>query len=49
VWSAGPVLFAPGERGTFDETAVKDPSIVYHEGRWHLFYTARGQGKYSLG
>lgn len=20
-----------------------------HEGRWHLFYTARGQGRYSLG
>lgn len=45
----GPALFSPGAPGRFDETAVKDPSIVFHGGRWHLFYTARGQGRYSLG
>ena len=43
-----PVL-DPGKSGDFDETAVKDPSIVFYGGRWHLFYTARGNQKYSLG
>ncbi|MBL0158383.1 MAG: hypothetical protein IPP47_14960 [Bryobacterales bacterium] len=48
-WSAGPVLLAPGPHGAFDETAVKDPSIVFHNNAWHLFYTARGRGQYTLG
>ena len=39
--SAEPVLSA-GPNGTFDEIAVKDPSVVYYEGAWHVFYTARG-------
>jgi hypothetical protein len=48
-WSAGPVQLAPGPAGTFDETAVKDPSVVRYGDRWHVFYTARGQGRYTLG
>jgi hypothetical protein len=48
-WTAGPVLLSPGPPDGFDGTAVKDPSIVFHGGRWHLFYTARGQGRYSIG
>jgi len=39
----------PGAAGSFDATAVKNPSIIYAEGQWHLFYTARGNGRYSLG
>lgn len=42
-------VFSFGPEGSFDETAVKDPSIVYADGHWHLFYTARGRGDYSLG
>ena len=42
-------MLSPGPAGSFDATAVKDPSIVFAEGQWHLFYTARGNGKYSLG
>ena len=49
VWVTEAPLFSAGSRGSFDETAVKDPSIVFHGGLWHVFYTARGQGKYSLG
>lgn len=49
VWNAGPVLLAPGPAGSFDETAVKDPSVVQFQKRWHVFYTARGQGRYALG
>ena len=48
-WRAEGILLEHGSAGTFDETAVKDPSIVCHEGRWHLFYTARSQGGYSIG
>ena len=42
-------MLSPSVKGSFDATAVKDPSIVYAEGNWRLFYTARGNGKYSLG
>lgn len=48
-WRLGPVLLAPGPASAFDETAVKDPSIVRHDGAWHLFYTARGEGQYRTG
>ena len=48
-WRLGGVLLAPGPKGSFDETAVKDPSIVRHGGRWHVFYTARGRGRYATG
>jgi len=44
----GPV-FLPGPAGTFDEVAVKDPSVVFLQGRWHVFYTARGRGEYATG
>lgn len=50
---SGPVL-SPGPEGAFDEAAVKDPSIVYHDGQYHMFYTSKpkkGGGEYqdSLG
>ena len=48
-WRADGVLLDHGPAGTFDETAVKDPSIVCHGGRWHLFYTARFKDGYSIG
>ena len=48
-WAVGPALLLPGVPGTFDETAVKDPSVVCHGGTWHVFYTARGQGRCSIG
>jgi hypothetical protein len=48
-WTVGPVLFEAGAGGGFDSVAVKDPSIVRYEGRWHLFYTARDRANYTLG
>ena len=48
-WSARAPLLEPGPPGTFDETSVKDPSIVRQAGKWHLFYTARGRDQYSIG
>ncbi|CAN5480833.1 hypothetical protein BH11ARM2_BH11ARM2_07400 [soil metagenome] len=43
------VVLAPGPKGWFDETAVKDPSVVRFGRKWHVFYTARGGGRYTIG
>lgn len=48
-WIVSPPLFQPGPADAFDETAVKDPSIVFFEGQWHLFYTARSRHEYGIG
>ena len=48
-WIVGPVILEPGPEGSFDSVAVKDPSIVRYDGRWHLFYTARDPENYTLG
>lgn len=49
VWSMEYLVLDRGAPGSFDSTAVKDPSIVQFESRWYLFYTARGNQKYSIG
>jgi hypothetical protein len=43
-WKADARCFLDGETGTFDDMAVKDPSIVYYNGNYHLFYTGRDVG-----
>lgn len=48
-WKIGSPVFEKGQSGAFDETSVKDPSIVYYDNTWHLFYTARGNGEYTTG
>ncbi|MHC4200237.1 MAG: non-reducing end alpha-L-arabinofuranosidase family hydrolase [Planctomycetota bacterium] len=49
VWTVEAPLLLPGPKGEFDEVAVKDPTIVRHGGKWHLFYTARGRDEYTTG
>lgn len=49
VWKLHHPILSPGPSGSFDEVAVKDPSIVFFEGRWHLFYTARSLTEYTTG
>ena len=44
VWRVGEPVFTASEGGGFDNTSVKDPSIVYYNGKWHLFYTVFGDG-----
>lgn len=46
-WSISDPIFEKGANGSFDETAVKDPSIVFFNNSWHLFYTARGNKEYT--
>ncbi len=49
-WKVGPTpLLEYGPSRSFAETAVKDPSVVYADNAWHLFFTARGMGNYSIG
>lgn len=48
-WKVGAPVLEPGPPGSFDETAVKDPSVVYFEEQWHVFYTARGNREYTTG
>jgi hypothetical protein len=40
-WKIDPRCFQDGPSGSFDDIAVKDPSIVYSGGSYHLFYTGR--------
>lgn len=42
-WLVNKVVFTPGPKGSFDAVAVKDPSIVYFDGEYHLFYTGIGE------
>ena len=40
-WRLGPPLVAPVERPADPCHSVKDPTVVFFEGRWHLFCTIR--------
>src|SRR5205814_306264 len=44
-WKAsGPLIDVEAQRAEEDQpTAIKDPTIVFHEGHWHLFATRRMQ------
>ncbi len=44
IWEADARCFLDGPSGKFDDISVKDPTIVYYGGKWHLFYTGRDVG-----
>ena len=44
-WQASKPIFAPLQRAEDELYSVKDPTIVRHEGRWHLFVTVRGRDR----
>jgi len=51
-WAVTRPVFTPGLRGSFDEVAVKDPSVVFYKEKYHVFYTnkpAVGSKKYVDG
>ena len=44
-WRISQPLIAPVQRKGELDYSVKDPSSVFHEGKWHLFVTVRGREK----
>lgn len=48
-WRADARSFLDGPSGSFDDIAVKDPTIVYSGGRYHLFYTGRDNSLWRMG
>jgi endo-1,4-beta-xylanase len=54
-WIVSPPILAPSSAQSFDNVAVKDPSIVFADGKYHLFYTSKRsvssgkEVKYDLG
>lgn len=42
-WTYGPPLVAPADRPEDPCFSVKDPSVVFYQGRWHLFCTIRSR------
>jgi len=42
-WKISEPLVAPAERPDDPCYSMKDPTVVFHQGRWHLFCTIRSQ------
>jgi hypothetical protein len=42
-WQISQPLVAPADRPEDPCYSMKDPSVVFHQGRWHLFCTIRSQ------
>ena len=42
-WSLSPPLVSPAARPADPCHAVKDPTVVYHDRKWHLFATTRSK------
>jgi hypothetical protein len=40
-WKSSPPLVAPAERADDPCYSIKDPTVVFHDGRWHIFCTIR--------
>lgn len=40
-WTVSQPVFEKGPKGSFDELAVKDPSIVFFNKKYHMFYTSK--------
>ncbi|MEN8155612.1 MAG: non-reducing end alpha-L-arabinofuranosidase family hydrolase [Bacteroidota bacterium] len=40
-WTVSEPVLEADKPGSFDEISVKDPTIVYYNGKYHLFYTSK--------
>jgi len=40
-WIVSKPILQAGPAGSIDDVSVKDPSIVYYSGKYHLFYTSK--------
>jgi hypothetical protein len=53
-WTVSTPILTKGTENSFDNVAVKDPSIVFYQGKYHLFYTGKssksidGKARYDL-
>ncbi|GAB2608886.1 hypothetical protein GCM10027168_47320 [Streptomyces capparidis] len=48
-WSSSGILISPKSDATHNIRALKDPSVVHHNGRYHVFATTTNQsGAYSM-
>lgn len=47
-WRSSDVLVSPRVLAGDEKVSVKDPTIVRHDGRWHLFVTVRGTERSHL-
>jgi hypothetical protein len=47
-WHYSAPLISPEDRDTHRSHAQKDPSVVFHDGRWHVFMTVKLEGRTAL-
>ncbi|TRO59183.1 non-reducing end alpha-L-arabinofuranosidase family hydrolase [Streptomyces sp. IB201691-2A2] len=47
-WSSSGVLMSPKSDSTHDIAGLKDPSVVHHNGRWHVFASVANASGYNL-
>lgn len=48
-WQSSPPLIGPASDASDPDVALKDPTVVFHEGKWHLFAThRRASGKVDM-
>lgn len=48
MWECSAPLVAPESRTIEPSRAQKDPTVVFHEGRWHLFMTVKLPGRTAI-
>lgn len=48
LWEYSAPLIAPEARITNPSAAQKDPTVVFHEGKWHVFMTVKLPGKSAI-
>jgi len=49
LWKYTAPLISPEKRETDVSVAQKDPSIVFHDGLWHVFMTIKLPGRTAMG
>lgn len=47
-WEYGPPLISPEGRDLDPSRAQKDPTVVFHDGRWHVFVTVKLPGRSAI-
>ncbi|MEO5912777.1 MAG: hypothetical protein ABIS50_00980, partial [Luteolibacter sp.] len=47
-WTTSGPLVHPTANEAHPIVAVKDPSVVFHEGRWHIFATTAGSKGWGM-